>query len=103
MDKERILEVVEFMKHMLHENGITSPEVILFGSRNGGTPKETSDVDMIIISPAFEKKDIFQRSELVTSSKLAVIRKFLVPLDIIFLTPGEFEEDPTYAAMIANA
>ncbi len=102
MDKDRVREVVEYLEHSLHENGIAPAEVVLFGSRNGGTPHEESDVELIIVSKAFENKDILERSEMVASSKLAVIRKFLAPLDVIFLTPDEFEEDPTYASMVAT-
>ncbi len=103
MDKKRIREIVEFLEKTLRQNGVEPVRVVLFGSHNGGMPSETSDVDVFIISNVFGGKDIFQRSEMTASSQIAFIEEFVVPLDLINLTPKEFEEDPTYAAMIANA
>lgn len=101
MDKDRVQEIVKYFKDRLADSRIAA-EVILFGSHNGGTPREDSDVDLLIISNAFEGKDIFERSAMTRTAKLAAVRKFVVPLDIINLTPEEFEEDPAYAQMVAG-
>lgn len=61
-------------------------KVILFGSYAYGEPREGSDVDLLVVTsnppPHKEKwKVACQLSE-----------QFSYPLQIIFMTPGEFEE-----------
>jgi predicted nucleotidyltransferase len=102
MDKKRVCEVVEHLKRRLHDDGIAAVEIVVFGSHIRGTQHEESDLDLMIISKAFENKDIFERSEMTAASQVDVIKRFLVPLDIINLTPEEFEENPAYASMVAT-
>jgi predicted nucleotidyltransferase len=102
MDKDRILEIVAFFEESLRERGVSPAKVILFGSQKTGMSHDESDIDIIVVSPLFKGKDLFDRAGLTGSAEHITIKKFLVPLDIINLTPEEFEEDPAYAQMVAG-
>jgi predicted nucleotidyltransferase len=92
MDKSTVNEVVSFLKDALHHHKINVEHIALFGSSLSGNLRPDSDIDMIIISADFAGKDIFERSEMTMHSEIEVIRKFKVPMDIINLTPAEYNE-----------
>jgi hypothetical protein len=50
-----------------------------------------SDIDIVLISPDFKDKNLFARLEMVKEAEIATIRKFMIPLDVIMMTPEEFE------------
>jgi hypothetical protein len=41
-------------------------------------------------------KDLFERSEITMDAEIATMKKFKVPMDIINLTPTEYEESGTH-------
>ncbi|MEP7128788.1 MAG: hypothetical protein ABI729_07970, partial [Chitinophagales bacterium] len=53
---------------------------------------EDSDLDVIIISGDFEKKDIFLRSRMSGDAAWNTIKRFMIPLDVLYMTPREFDE-----------
>ncbi len=57
---------------LLLEKGIRVETVILYGSYVNGTPHESSDIDLAIISPDFEDKRLPERQRVI--SKLTVER-----------------------------
>ncbi len=63
----------------------------LFGSALSGNMDKDSDIDMIIISPAFENLDFFERAKITMKPETETMKKFKVPMYIINLTPAEFE------------
>lgn len=97
MDKERVREIVAYLESKLRESGIEPFRTFLFGSHKSGTPHEDSDIDLYVISPVFEGKDIFERAHMTASAERMAIRKFMVPLDIINVTSQEFEETSLFA------
>jgi predicted nucleotidyltransferase len=91
--KKKVLEAIKFFEICLKEKGVEVSKIILFGSQNKGKPKEGSDIDLLIISKDFHNKDIFERAQLTKDAEIMTIRKFLIPFDIITLTPQEFENE----------
>jgi hypothetical protein len=55
-----------------------------FGSRSQSTAPDDSDVDEMLVSPAFEGKDIFQRVKMMKGMHRALVRRFNVPFDLVF-------------------
>lgn len=53
-------EIINFFKKSLKKK-LKSVEVILFGSYAFGNPHSDSDIDLLVISPEFEKKSIIER------------------------------------------
>jgi predicted nucleotidyltransferase len=86
-----VTTLVRFLKEQLKHDGIPVEQVILFGSASRAEMGAESDIDIAIISPAFQGKNIFERADMTADAELACIRKFRVPLDIITLTREELQ------------
>lgn len=63
--------------------------VFLFGSYARGKFDENSDIDLIVISPDFEKVDFLRRMEMLSSLRKSRLTRSM-PMDIIGYTPEEF-------------
>jgi predicted nucleotidyltransferase len=92
MAKRTVKEVVNFLATCLKEKGLNVSKVIIFGSYAKGKVTEESDIDVVIVSTDFKGKDIFERAKLTKEAEIKTIRKFLIPLDIITMTPEELEK-----------
>ena len=68
--------------------GIDVSQIILFGSYANGKPKEYSDIDIAVVSPAFKKLDIFERQEILSKAH----HRFGEPIEPIGLTPDQIRE-----------
>jgi hypothetical protein len=49
-----------------------------------------SDVDMVLVSPAFEGKDIFQRAEMTKGMHRKLVRRFEMSFDIVLCSVSEW-------------
>lgn len=86
-------DIREAIERFQRETGIDT--VILVGSRQGGTPDEHSDVDLVLVDSRFEGQKMFERAV-----GLRGAWPIRVPLDLICYTPEEFralKEQPTIA------
>jgi predicted nucleotidyltransferase len=91
MAKKKIIEIIRYLEKCLHEEGLKFSQIILFGSQVRGNAHEESDIDIVIISKDFRNKDIFERALMTKEPEIKTIKKFMVPLDIITLTPEEMK------------
>jgi uncharacterized protein len=91
MDQETIKEVIVFLKQCLLKNGIQVDAIALFGSALHGDMNKESDIDLIIISSGFSNLDIFERARLTMKSETETMKKFKIPMDILNLSPEEYE------------
>lgn len=62
-DKREIEGVIERYKQELVKLGISADKVILYGSYAGGSPREDSDIDLIVISEDFKRMNLRERLE----------------------------------------
>jgi len=90
------------MKDRLRETGLNIDKIILFGSQANGEATEESDIDIIVISEDFRDKDIFKRARLTKEAEISTIRKFMIPFDIITMTPEEFESGDSLLSKYAR-
>lgn len=97
MAQKRIIEIINFFRECLEEK-IAVFDLILFGSQAGETATEESDIDIAVISKNFEDKDVFERAHMISEAHRQTVRKFLVPMDILTLTPEEMESEDSLAA-----
>jgi uncharacterized protein len=93
MVKKSTLKAVAFMKERLQQTGVNVQKIIVFGSQANGKYKADSDIDIIVISNDFKNKDIFKRARLTKEAEIMTIRKFMIPLDIVTMTPEELADD----------
>ncbi|HAG07994.1 MAG TPA: DNA polymerase beta [Desulfotomaculum sp.] len=102
MVKNTAIEAINFLEHCLREKGLSITKIILFGSYSKEKATEESDIDIAVISRDFEGKDIFERAELTKEPEIMTIKKFMLPLDIITLTPEEFDRGTSLIAEYAT-
>ena len=95
-------QALDFLGTALRESGLTVEKLILFGSHAHGEARRDSDIDIAIVSPDFKDKDIFDRSKLIMRAELATVDKFIVPLDLVMLTPEEYESRSSPIASFAH-
>jgi hypothetical protein len=92
MDKAAIDEVIGFLKQALIQSGIHVDSIALFGSALTGNMDKDSDIDLIIISSDFINLDLFERAKLTLKPETETLRKYKIPMDIINLSPDEYNE-----------
>lgn len=103
MDQGTALEAIRFFRERLRQQAVHVSRLILFGSHAAGKASDESDLDVLIVSESFRDKNIFSRSRLVGDSERETIRRFQVPLDVILMTPEEFESDRSLLAQAARS
>jgi predicted nucleotidyltransferase len=86
-----VIKAVKYFEEILREKGLNISHLIIFGSSSTGSATTGSDIDLAVISDDFKGKDLITRVLLTKDAELNTIRKFKVPLDIITLTPEEFD------------
>jgi len=86
-----VIKAVKYFEEILREKGLNISHLIIFGSSSTGSATTGSDIDLAVISDDFKGKDLITRVLLTKDAELKTIRKFRVPLDIITLTPEEFD------------
>lgn len=102
MVKKTVKRAITFMGQCLQQKGLSVNKIILFGSHAQGAATEESDIDIVIISKDFKNKDIFERANITMEAEVATIRKFMIPLDVITMTPEEFESETSLIADYAK-
>lgn len=83
----------------LERLGIEVSQIILYGSYAKGKPKEYSDIDIAVVSPAFKKFDIFERQEILSRAH----HNFGEPLEPIGLTPEQIKEKKGFVREIVES
>jgi len=80
----------------LKQLGVDISQVILYGSYAKGHPKEYSDIDLAVVSPTFQKLDIFERQLILSKA----YHKFGEPIEPIGLTPKQLREKKGFVSEI---
>lgn len=102
MAKNTALAAVKFFEKELKAKKVNITKIILFGSRARGNASAESDVDIVLISEDFRKKGIFKRLALIKDAEIATIKKYMIPFDVIMMTPDEFASRTSLVSEFAN-
>lgn len=86
LTKKEIGQITSDYKQALTEHGIKVKKLILFGSYARGVEHDWSDVDLVVVSPSFGKKNSFD--ELVDINVIA--NKISPMIEAHPATPREF-------------
>lgn len=98
MAEKPIADIISFFKDKLADNGLNVAKIVLFGSHANGNAGGESDLDLVVVSDDFQDKNIFERVNLIGNARAAVVMNFRVPVDIILMTPDEFENEKSPVA-----
>ena len=88
MDKKAALEALSRFRKAIESQGIRIDKLILFGSYATGVNKEWSDIDVVVISKDFAKKDYWERIEILSDA----IYEVFEPIEAVAITPEEWEK-----------
>ena len=88
MDKRTALNALSLFRQNLEAQSIHDPQIVLFGSYAKGTPREDSDIDVVVISKSFQGKDFWARIDILTIA----IYKSSRYIEATALTPEEWEK-----------
>jgi predicted nucleotidyltransferase len=102
MAKKIVLDALDYFEKQLEQNGLHVSKVILFGSQAKDEATEESDIDVVVLSDDFRNKDIFERVRLTMDAEVLTIKKFMIPFDIITMTPEEFENGSSLISLYAS-
>ena len=91
LDKATVFNVLNDMHTTLKKYGVEDNRIALFGSFLNGNAHKDSDIDMIIISDAFEGRNFFERINMTLKAEADVRSRYIVPMDILLKTPKEYD------------
>jgi predicted nucleotidyltransferase len=91
LNRRRVKSVIFDMHHTLKKYGLNDNHIALFGSFYNGKPHKNSDMDIVIISEKFEGKNFLERTKMTFKAENEVIKKHVVPIDILLKTPQEYD------------
>ena len=83
------MDEIYALKHRL-EQVLPEVELYVFGSRARGDFYPDSDIDLAVVTPAFEEKDELERYDLIRDDLRDVFGA--TPVDVVLYTPEEFEK-----------
>jgi predicted nucleotidyltransferase len=98
MDKAAALDIVRKFKTALERTGVPVDTMVLFGSFATGTFTDNSDIDVVVVSGAFEGLNHWQRIEKMTDA----LYELFQPIEPRALTPEEWESDDSMTAAYAR-
>jgi uncharacterized protein len=98
MDKKAALEIVAKFKKTLGKTGVPVREMIVFGSFAADTFNENSDIDVIVVSEAFQGLNHWQRIEKMTEA----LYELFQPIEARALTPEEWASNESLTAAYAK-
>lgn len=80
--------IIERYREELKKHGIVSRRLILYGSYKRGSPREDSDIDLIVISDDFKGMNIRERLELLG----VVAGRVFEPIEALGYTEEEVKD-----------
>jgi predicted nucleotidyltransferase len=86
---QELAGIIDQYKSVLATLGIRVERIILYGSYAQGKAGEESDIDLIVISPDFEGKDVRQRLEIMGVASARIME----PVQALGVTTAEIESE----------
>ena len=102
MDYQEVEAIINYFSTRLKADAVQVKQIILFGSQSDGSADSESDIDLCVISRDFEGKGILQRAKITRNAEIETIKKYLIPLDIINMTPEELKKGTSLAAQFVS-
>lgn len=90
MATQLLVDIEQALHELCAERAVPIESVRFFGSHALGTAENESDVDIVLVSPRFEGKDIFQRAAMTKGIHRDLVKRFKIPFDIVFCSVSEW-------------
>src|SRR3990172_2244147 len=87
MDKKAVLDIIARFRKALESRGIRVARMVLFGSHATGTYHEGSDIDLVVISEDFTRKNFWERIDVLSDA----IYEVFEPIEAVAMTPAEWD------------
>jgi len=100
MGKKDVLEILRRFRAALESKKIHVQKMILFGSWAKGTAEQYSDIDVVVVSPDFDGKDLWARAQMTGGAAAAY--HLLEPIQPMSLTPQEWDEKTSTVCELAK-
>ncbi|MEW5945931.1 MAG: nucleotidyltransferase domain-containing protein [bacterium] len=91
--KPKVVNVIKYFAERLQESGVKVSKIVAFGSQLKGKADRNSDIDLIIVSESFRRKNLFKRAEMIGKAYEETVTEFMIPMDIIMESPEEYNPD----------
>jgi len=98
VDKGAVLRIISDFAKALGAEGVRPQKIVLFGSHSTGTPREDSDIDLVVISEDFAGKGYWERIEILSAAIATVFQ----PIEAIAMTPHEWQSGDSLIADYAR-
>ena len=98
MDKEAALETLSRVRARIERRGVRVSKLVLYGSFAAGTARETSDINVVVISDDCEGKGYWERIDLLSDA----IYEVFAPLEAVAMTPEEWERGDSFVVDYAK-
>lgn len=86
MDKNTVLNILSRFRKAIESKDIKINKLILYGSYASGTSREGSDIDIVVISEDFARKNYWERIEILSDAIYEVFQ----PIEAVAMTPEEW-------------
>jgi predicted nucleotidyltransferase len=94
----RVKEIIKSYLLVLEKKGIPTQKAYLFGSQAKGTAGTYSDIDLIIVSPAFTGMPRWKRWEILGDA----LAEIMEPIEVMAYTPDEINLAQNQKASFLN-
>jgi predicted nucleotidyltransferase len=98
MDKKSVIEIVNRFSQGIMNQGIKPTKIILYGSHANNTDRETSDIDIVVISDDFNGKSFWERIDIISE----VIYEIFAPIEAVAMTPEEWNRGDSFVVDFAQ-
>ncbi len=88
MAKREVIKAVRRYLEILQQEGINIEKAILYGSHAKGTAQEDSDIDLMLVSPMFDQRNIWLLGKAWSLTKRADVR-----IEPFMVGSRQFSED----------
>jgi predicted nucleotidyltransferase len=95
MAEAAVMEAARYLKTAIENGGLHVDKVILFGSHAKGRARPDSDVDIAVVLEEFREKGIVERIRLIRDAEIDTVKKYLLPIEVVRLSPEEYAEGNT--------
>jgi len=93
MANDTMIEADKLLRELLYLKSISVYKIVFYGSYARSQDSGESDLDVLIVSEDFNDKDIFSRIDASADIHRKLVERFLIPIDIMYLSLAEWNEE----------